>query len=36
MTVTTLGINVAKLSFTLHGIDQQGSVLIKRMLGERT
>lgn len=30
MAVTTLGIDLAKLSFALHGIDQQGSVLIKK------
>ncbi|MEZ8545949.1 IS110 family transposase [Vibrio cyclitrophicus] len=30
MAITTLGIDLAKLSFALHGIDQQGSVLIKK------
>jgi len=30
MAAKTLGIDLAKLSFALNGIDQQGSVLIKK------
>jgi transposase len=32
-TVTTIGLDIAKSVFQVHGIDAEGNVLIRRQLG---
>ena len=34
-TVTTIGLNIAKSVFQVHGIDAEGKVLIRRQLKRR-